>query len=288
MRTNKKRTISRKRRNVSEMKSIRRHRSLRESNELTTNDIIDLCDKADIDDEYVIAAFDCLANDYSNEFPESRIRNAIRNQEYSINTYYGNTEVTVDDATFRVFDDEDTAFNAAVESVIDLIDEVGIEALGVGLTYSDWISEDGEDRIKEYMMDSMRHYCLDIADEDSDEYESRLVEECYEKGVIDDADFEELLNGEPDYMSCKLDSYDLAYRYCNDYESSIYDWSEEYAGQFGEESLKSFAEYHNIFDSDRLGKYLINTYGIGNELSGYDSAEHTSEINGTTYYLYRI
>ena len=139
------------------------------------------------------------------------------------------------------------------------------------------------------MQESNEFYCDDIADESSSIYESRLVEECYDNGLIDDDDFETDEDGDPNYEECLVDEDDLKEKlaqYMTDNSGYSYA-SQWYMDNFGEEAFNEFVKRNNAVNVDELAEYVVRTDGVENSLARYDGQENTFELDGTTYYIYR-
>ena len=139
------------------------------------------------------------------------------------------------------------------------------------------------------MRESYESYAEDIESEGSIFYENRLVEECYDNGLIDDVDFETDEDGDPDYTQCTRDSYELQemladYLTNNSGYSSASQW---YMDNFGDESFEYFVENNDAIDKDAIAEYCVDTDGVAHSLAGYDGEENEFEFEGTTYYIYR-
>lgn len=196
---------------------------------------------------------------------------------------WSNNYFKCNDSEYYVFDDYDEAEEAAKQDVINLIDDIGYSGI---LGWEDFVDED---IFEQAMHESNEFYCDDIADESSSIYESRLVEECYEAGLIDDDDFETDEDGDPDYEECLVDEYDLKEKlaqYMTD-NSGYANASQWYMDNFGEESFNEFVKRNNAVDVDELAEYVVRTDGVENSLAQYDGRENTFEFDGTTYYIYR-
>ena len=188
-----------------------------------------------------------------------------------------------DDMEFYVFDDYDDAEEAAKQDVIEIIDDVGYTCI------NGWEDYVNEDIFEEAMQESNEFYCDDIADESSSEYESRLVEECYENGLIDDEDFEIDEDGDPDYEQCTRDEDDLKEMLANYMtENSGYSYASAwYLDNFGEQDFNEFVERNNAIDIDELAEYVVRSDGVAHSLARYDGNENEFDLNGSTYWIYR-
>ena len=185
-----------------------------------------------------------------------------------------------------VFDDEDSARDAAIEDNKNLIDDIGITGIDFGYlggieNYVD--TEWFEDAYRE----SEENYCWDILDEGDNIYDNRLVAECYEEGLIDDDDFEEDENGEPDYAQCIVSDDELVERYTDLLMNRIVDYVDEFKSEFGEQEFNDVVIEKGLVDIDKLCEDIVDTDGIANTLSSYDGEEVTYDFDGNTYYMYR-
>ena len=184
---------------------------------------------------------------------------------------------------YYVFDDYDDAEEAAKQDVINLIEDVGYA------TIQGWEDYVDEDIFEQAMQESNEFYCDDIASESSAFYGSRLVEECYDNGLIDDDDFETDEDGDPNYEECLVDEYDLKEKLAEYMtENSGYSYASQwYMDNFGEEDFNMFVERNNAIDKDEIAEYVVRSDGVANSLARYDGEENTFEFDGTMYYIYK-
>lgn len=182
-----------------------------------------------------------------------------------------------------VFDDYEDAESAAKEDVINTLDDIGYAGLNVDLSqFAD------EDWFRDALVESFEYYCRDIALEDDDTYGDRLVQECYDEGLIDDSDFEQDEDGEPDYTQCLVDTDELVERYVDWYTDNNYDWIQLYIDDFGQSSFDEVCRNNSsIIDQDALAEYIVEIDGVTNSLARYDGNECEVEIGDVTYYVYR-
>ena len=173
--------------------------------------------------------------------------------------YYGLPYYTVDGEDYAITSSEDDADEAAKKEVIELIDELGVEALN-------WDNMGGLENFvdmnwaEDVVRESMEFYANDIEDEEASDagYESRLAEEMAEAGVDSKEEFVDYLvknAGNP---------------------------AEYIKDNFGEDFLQ------DRIDADKAAEEVLDTDGRGHLLSRYDGKEITHEFDGTTYYIYRI
>ena len=182
---------------------------------------------------------------------------------------------------YYVFDDYDEAYEAAKNEVINLIDDVGVTSINGWENYidSDWF----EDAMKEYY----ESYCYDIENEGSSIYDNRLIEECYDAGVIDDDDFEIDDDGDPDYTQCTVESWDLVERLTDHLCGTYSDPVEWYSDNLGSDALSEVVKQYNLYDEDAIAEYCVDADGIGHTLASYDGNDIEYEFEGITYYMYR-
>lgn len=237
-------------------------------------------------DDASVAALVVAYEDY--DFSEEEILEMINND--GVSTYSGDAYgygdwVQIGDMDFYVFDNYDDAYDAAKKDVEELFDDIGFE--GFNLNMSDYVDADWcYDALKE----SFEFYVDDIANEISYEYDNRLVEECYDNGLIDDEDFETDEDGEIDYTSCTVDEDDLKERYIEWWENNntVEDAIDEFIAQYGEDELNYAYKNGSLnIDVDRLAEDCVDIDGIAHFISGYDGYEHEVDIDGVDYYVYR-
>lgn len=210
--------------------------------------------------ETLYEAFDALYSDYTIES-------------------YGNGNLKCGTKTYYIFDDYDEARDAAVRYAEDLIADIGVTAI------NGWEDHVDTTWFDDAMRESYESYCYDIESEYSTEYGNRLVEECFDNGLIDDDDFEIDEEGEVDYTECNLSTDALVERLtdylCDQYDDPV-EW---YADNFGDASEAVIA--NNLVDVDALVEYVVDTDGIAHLLASYDGYENEYELDGITYYIYR-
>lgn len=179
---------------------------------------------------------------------------------------------------------EDEADAAFYNYEMDLIDDLGIMAFTprfqkrilTEFADADWF----EDAYRE-MEES---YAYDISEEYDDIYGTRLVQECYDAGLIDDDDFEVDENGNVNYKACLLSIDDLVTKLAEHLVDSIDDYVEEFKFDFGEEQLSEVVNRHNLVDWDAVIEETKELDGRGSMLAGYDG----KELEWGDYYIYRV
>ena len=200
---------------------------------------------------------------------------------------YGDHVYYTDEGDYFV-SDYDTAYKAAVEQVLSLVDDMGIQS------FTEWAQEqiidnfvDSEwfDEAKE---ESDRFYAQDIADESDDEFGNRLIRECYEENLITDEDFGTDENGEPDYSNCLISEDELVEKRATAMDEGWSDSIDWYRSDFGDEDFSKVVRDKNLIDWDAAAEWCVNTDGVANSLASYDGKENTQEYDGETYYIYRV
>jgi len=192
------------------------------------------------------------------------------------------TNVTYNGEYWYVFNDYDDAVKAATNDVLMYLDDMGVD--GINLDMAKYVDEDWfEDAERE----SFENYCYDIANEGDDTYDNRLVQECYDEGLIDDSDFEEDEDGEPNYEECLIDTDELTERYVENHMNSITDFVQEFIFQFGTDEFNDVVKRYNLIDFNELAEDIVDIDGPANSLARYDGNENEIDLNDITYYLYR-
>lgn len=195
---------------------------------------------------------------------------------------YGRNEYKVGSRYYYIFDDEDDARKAAIDLALTILPDQFADG--------GWIPDVGIDKdwFADAMKESYESYAEDISNEGDGTFENRLVSECFEAGLIDDTDFEEDEDGEPDYMSCIVPEYDLVDRLsdhlCEDYGDDPIQW---YKDNFGDDSFAEVVEYHNLIDWDEVAADVVDTDGVEPWLARYDGYGHDFNFDGIDYNIYR-
>lgn len=162
----------------------------------------------------------------------------------------------------------------------DLWDDMGIQSFSD--EFRDWIIRNAVDTdwFEQAMDEANRFYCEDIADERSKKFANRLVEECYERSLIDDDDFEEDDEGDIDYESCKKDNDDLIELMVESMNDDYDDPIKWYVDNFGEKDLSDCVIEHNLVDLDKVIETVKDLDGRGSTLSSWDGSENAEKVNG--------
>lgn len=178
---------------------------------------------------------------------------------------------------------DDEADDYFHDSEMNLIDDIGIsgftpsfqERIFTEFADADWF----EDAYRE-MYES---YSYDIEYESDDVYGNRLVQECYEAGLIDDADFGVDENGDVNYEDCLLSTDDLVDKLTEYLVDTVDDFVEQYKFEFGEDQLSEVVNRYNLVDWDAVIEETKELDGRGPMLAGYDGIE----LEWDDYYIYR-
>ena len=157
---------------------------------------------------------------------------------------------------------EEEAYDAAEESIRNLIEDLGLESFSKSC--QEWILNTCVDKewFDEYLEDYYTNYIDEIRDEEAiyEEYETRLEEEMDEAGVETEEEF----------------LYDLI----EDAGNSI-DW---YIDNFGYEEFKYICEECDLIDWDSVIGEVISEDGIAHSIATYDGKEY--EVG--EYFIYRL
>lgn len=269
---------------LSEKKNpIRRSKRMTEaySNELET--VISKAERKGLENE-CIAILITLYQDF--DFTADELKDIVENEEIEYDSEYNEVRLSTWDYSFRVFNDYDDAYNAAVEDAEGIFDDLGLAALSKDFDYDMYIDEDW---FRDALIESMEYYCYDIAEEGSDTYENRLVEECYDRDLIDDDDFGTDEYGEIDYTDCIKSTDRLVSMFVDDYANGVDNWIQEYIDNFGQEEFNTAVEIHGLVDFEQLSKDCVNIDGVAHHLASYDGDERTVyDLFGQDYYIYRV
>lgn len=175
---------------------------------------------------------------------------------------------------------DDEADDMFREQEEQLFDELGIESFSKD--FQNWILNNAveEDWFEDAMNESNRYYCEDIADEKSRNFENRLVEECYDRDLINDDDFEKDEDGDPDFEQCLVDQDDLIDRMVEDMaEDDPIEW---YRSNFGDEDLSDVVKEHNLIDLNEVIDEVQKWDGRG-MLASWDGEENSEG----EFFIYR-
>ena len=201
---------------------------------------------------------------------------------------YDETIVETEDGEEYYVVTYDEAEELARESIEGFLDEFGIT--GFTSDFQSWILDNAvsSEWFEEAMRESNEFYFDDILADTagSDEFETRAIEELYERGILTDEDFEEDEDGNPDYSTLKDGIYPEDYK--DDFvESMMEDWDaiEWYRDNFGDEAFNEAVVEHNCVNTDLIVSECVEWDGIAHFIATYDGEELELEDG---YYAYRI
>jgi len=166
------------------------------------------------------------------------------------------------DTEYRVFKTEDDAEEKAIEQVREDMEE-SPENFN-----QDFIKDyiDGREYFEDALNEMNYSYAYDIQSEKDDKYESRLIAEMVEWGILDDVDAhssnaEEIANDNID---------DFVTLLTNEQLGQGNNGLDYFISNFGEEETMKMVIDNNLIDIDEASKDAVQTDGIGHFLSYYD------------------
>ena len=193
------------------------------------------------------------------------------------------------DEEYLVCDDYDDAVSKAEESFLNLVDDLGGEMFDIkGL---EWVINKNidEDWFRDAFEEMEYSYVSDIEDEKDNRFESRLISEMVDNGILDeDEDFHYAEDDEDEEYPILNDDVDLDAKkdeFVEDYLDSISDFVEEYKFEFGSQALYDAVEQNNLVDWESVAEEVVSMDGPANELASYDGDEIELEDG---YYAYRL
>lgn len=197
------------------------------------------------------------------------------------------------------------ADQACYDDTENLIDEMGLDLWRKDTWQYDYVIDnfvEGSDALWDDIKAFYISYFEDIASEHGTTFKTRQQDEIIE--ILDrlgelPVDYDTLVdfvndeNSDPDcaaFMEEWDDNVDDYIDICA--EDSKNDWDnplEYYTFNFGQEEIKYLAD-HGLLDFDIQGitDWIIDNDGRGQILSRYDGEEHEVDVNGVTYYIYRV
>ncbi len=183
---------------------------------------------------------------------------------------------------YYIFDDEDEAEEAAID--------VALTALPDDFYYNGWMPSIGidVDWFRDQMYGSYEEYAeYELLRESSDQFENGLVAECYDLGLIDDTDFEEDEDGDPDYEQCNVPDYQLAEMYADHMCDQYADPTEWYKDNFGDAEFREVVEQKNLIDWREAARFEVNEDGIEFWLGRSDHYQHDYNYDGINYMIFK-
>lgn len=187
-----------------------------------------------------------------------------------------------DDKTFETEDgeeylvlDSDEAREAAITSVKDTLDDIGIESFTDD--FKEWAYRNAveTDWFDDALRESKEFYADDIESEDDNEYGTRLIHEMYDEGILEDDDFEKDEDGEIDYTRVKetVDIDSKKEDFVDKLVENMGDAVEWYRSEFGEDELARTVRDNDLIDADAVAEEAVDWDGVGHFLSYYDGKE---------------
>lgn len=175
---------------------------------------------------------------------------------------------------YLVCEDNDVAYNLAVESAEEILDDMGLEALAP--EFRDEIYNDSSmfnaEWFEDAFKDSYESYVDDIEYESDDEYDNRLIHEMADAGIIDENNLHENEDG-----LLTLNDYNDIDKFKEEFVeklmSGIDDYVGEYVFQFGEREFKLAVEQNNLADYHAIAEECVDVDGIAHFLASYDDKE---------------
>lgn len=178
---------------------------------------------------------------------------------------------------------EDEADDTFHDYEMNLIDDLGIQGFNPNFQHRILTEFADADWFEDAFREMEENYAYDISGEYDDTYGTRLVQECYDAGLIDDDDFGVDENGDVDYGDCLWNADDLIDKLTEYLVDSIDDYVEQFKFDFGEDELNEVVERNNLVDWDAVIEETKELDGRGPMLAGYDG----KELEWGDYYIYR-
>lgn len=191
--------------------------------------------------------------------------------------HYGLPILTYGDEEYAVTDNYEDAEKAAKEDVINLIDELGYDALNWGAMggIENYVDTDWFETARQ---EDNEFYAQDIHDSEFD----RFVDELKNYGLDANDPKYELDNPDGDH-SVAIEDFASAME--ENQEDNPVEW---YIDNFGKEDFNNIVKRMNLLQEEDAAEEVISTDGVGHILSGYDGKEIEHEYNNQTYYIYRL
>ena len=190
------------------------------------------------------------------------------------NSDYDENAFKYDDMEYLVLDDQE-AYEATYTDIENLFDDMGIEAFSKDM--QDWIVENAIDYDFEKAYREMEErYVEDIENEESREFDNRLIEEMYDADILTDDDFVEYGDGKINHETLKdeVDLNDKKEEFIDYLLDNISDFREEFIDEFGFDKVLRLvkAGYADV-DMDAIVDEVIRWDGRGPSLASYDGEE---------------
>lgn len=193
----------------------------------------------------------------------------------NIDDGYCTIKVEDDDSEYIVAD-YGVAKELAKERVKSTFEEEGLSAFAPN--FADYVCKNFGD--KEFIDDTVEE-CLnddieDLHDKDAfdSKFETRFEEECYERNVLDDDDFEENEDGVwilKDKSDANIE--ELEYQLKSAIFANIGDHYDYLYDRFGEDEVHEMLENNNAFDEEAIAEEAVEADGVESFLATYDGYE---------------
>lgn len=171
-------------------------------------------------------------------------------------------EVTIDDNTYTVCENEDAAEKIAIEVVKqDLEDEPEIFNPEFIISH---LGGTAQNFFEELWEENYTFYAEGIAGEDDGVFENRLVQEMVEQGIVSE---EQALSEDFDYEDYVEDFVRKLVTIVMERDGVGY---EEYAFQFGEDEARKLVMEKGLIDIDEAAEYAVNIDGWRYFISRYN------------------
>ncbi len=189
-------------------------------------------------------------------------------------TGYRDDVIETDDGDYIILTEEE-AYETARDNIENDIDDMGLEAFTEN--FQDWIIDNAldQDWFREAYEESNDYYIDDIENEAGNGFESRLIEEAYDEGIVSDDELEENEYGDKvlkDNSSANFERIKEDYlEYLNGREDDYVGW---YRDNFGDDDLtRLIRDGYVSLDIDKIVDECIKWDGVAHFLNTYDGEE---------------
>lgn len=181
---------------------------------------------------------------------------------------------------YCAYDNEDDAKKDAVEAQCDIFHECGIEKDDI----KRWRTMFGDDFIN---INAITDAFKDIYKDEYDNFDNEdKIQGLLDYEIIEDTDeyFKTDEDGNTNHDEPTFDPDDYTDKYVDGNMKGMSDNSiiDEYFAEFGYDDIFS------VIDDDVLADEIVEHDGPANSLATYDGASHEEEVNGRTYFLYKV
>ena len=167
------------------------------------------------------------------------------------------------DAEYRVYLNEDDAYDDAVERVTQDAEE-NLEYFNRDFVMQ-YLDKDADNFFREVYDEMNVSHANDIKLEGDDKYDNRLIEEMVMYGLMSKSDAE---SGEASEIA--EDRIDDFVETLTSDQMEGGDGTDYYIDAFGEDELFKLLQSNNLIDIDSLSRDAVATDGIGHFIAGYD------------------